>query len=157
LSGTHAELAAVHSESGDCAMSERGEVGKHAGSCHCGTVKFEIEVDATSGMRCNCTVCTKVGLLMGMAKPEGFRILAGERDLSFYEWGAKTAKRYFCKRCGVSCFSRGHLEQLGGDYVCVSFNALDDVDPNDVKAVFWDGRHDNWQAGSRDTPWPIRA
>ena len=54
---------------------------------------------------------------MGMAKPEGFRILAGERDLSFYEWGAKTAKRYFCKRCGVSCFSRGYLEQLGGEYV----------------------------------------
>ena len=72
-------------------------------------------------MRCNCTVCTKVGLLMGMAKPEGFRVLAGERDLSSYEWGAKTAKRYFCKRCGVSCFSRGYLEQLGGEYVCVSF------------------------------------
>jgi len=92
-----------------------------------------------------------------MAKPEGLRILAGERDLSFYEWGAKTAKRYFCNRCGVSCFSRGYLEQLGGDYVCVSFNALDDVDPADVKTVYWDGRHDNWQAGSRDTPWPIRA
>jgi hypothetical protein len=138
-------------------MSERGEVRKHAGSCHCGTVKFEVEVDATSGMRCNCTVCTKVGLLMGMAKPEGLRILAGERDLSFYEWGAKTAKRYFCKRCGVSCFSRGYLEQLGGEYVCLSFNALDDVDPNDVKTVHWDGRHDNWGAGARDTPWPIRA
>ena len=34
-------------------MSERGEVRKHAGSCHCGSVKFEIDVDATSGMRCN--------------------------------------------------------------------------------------------------------
>jgi hypothetical protein len=138
-------------------MSESSDVRKHAGSCHCGSVKFEIEVDATSGMRCNCTVCTKVGVLMGMAKPEGLRILAGERDLSFYEWGAKTAKRYFCKRCGVSCFSRGYLEQLGGDYVCVSFNALDDVDPSDVKMVHWDGRHDNWQAGARDAPWPIRA
>jgi hypothetical protein len=39
----------------------------------------------------------------------------------------------------------------------VSFNALDDIDPSDVKTVFWDGRHDNWQAGSRDTPWPIRV
>ena len=138
-------------------MSEQSAVRKHTGSCHCGAVKFEVEVDATSGMRCNCTVCTKVGLLMGMAKPEGFRILAGERDMSSYEWGAKTAKRYFCKRCGVSCFSRGYLEQLGGEYVCVSFNALEDVDPIDVKTVFWDGRHDNWEAGPRGTPWPIRA
>ncbi len=54
----------------------------------------------------------------------------------------------------MSCFSRGYLEQLGGDYVCVSFNALDDVDPADVKTVYWDGRHDNWQAGARDKPWP---
>jgi hypothetical protein len=138
-------------------MSEQGNVRKHEGSCHCGSVKFEIEIDATSGMRCNCTVCTKVGLLMGMAKPAGFRILAGEENLSFYEWGGKTAKRYFCKRCGVSCFSRGYLEQLGGEYVCVSFNALDDVDPSNVKTVYWDGRHDNWAAGPRDTPWPIRA
>jgi hypothetical protein len=139
----------------EVAMSEQGAVRKHTGSCHCGAVRFEILVDATNGMRCNCSVCTKVGLLMGIAKPEGFRIHAGERDLSSYEWGAKTAKRYFCRRCGVSCFSRGYLEQLGGDYVCVSFNALDDVDPSDVKTVFWDGRHDNWAAGPRATPWPI--
>jgi hypothetical protein len=38
-------------------MSERGNVRQHARGCHCGAVKFEIEVDATSGMRCNCTVC----------------------------------------------------------------------------------------------------
>jgi hypothetical protein len=44
-----------------------------------------------------------------------------------------------------------------GAYVCVSFNALDDVDPGEVKTVHWDGRHNNWQAGARDTPWPIRA
>ena len=91
---------------------------KHVGSCHCGAVKFEADVDATAGMRCNCTVCTKLGGLIAIVKPEAFRLLAGERDSSFYEWGGKTAKRYFCKSCGISCFSRGYLEQLGGDYVC---------------------------------------
>jgi hypothetical protein len=133
------------------------ETRKHAGSCHCGAVKFEVQVDATAGSRCNCTVCTKVGGLTGIVKPEAFRLLSGEQDLSYYEWGWKTAKRYFCKSCGVSCFGRGFLEQVGGDYVSVFFNALDDVDPADVKVTYWDGRHNNWEAGPRETPWPINA
>jgi hypothetical protein len=33
--------------------------------------------------------------------------------------------------------------------------AFDDLDPADVKIGYWDGRHDNWQAGMRDRPWPI--
>jgi hypothetical protein len=131
------------------------EIRNHKGSCHCGAVKFEVRIDATSGSRCNCSVCNKVGALGAIVKPEAFRLLSGEQSLSFYEWGGKTAKRYFCKTCGVTCFSRGHLEQVGGDYVSVNFNALDDVDPADVKVTYWDGRHNNWEGGARDTPWPI--
>jgi len=26
-----------------------------------------------------------------------------------------------------------------------------------VKVGHWDGRHDNWQGGLRDTPWPSRS
>jgi hypothetical protein len=128
---------------------------RHAGSCHCGAVKFEVSVDATSGSRCNCTVCTKVGALSTIVKPDAFRLLAGEDQLSAYEWGFKTAKRYFCRHCGVSAFGRGYLEQLGGEYVSVNLNALDDVDPAHVKVGYWDGRHDNWAGGMRSAPWPI--
>lgn len=130
---------------------------KHAGSCHCGAVKFEATVDTTAGGSCNCSICTKLGAVTGIVKPDAFRLLSGEKNLSFYEWGGKTAKRYFCKTCGITCFSRGFLEQIGGDYVSVNFNALDDVDPADVKVSYWDGRHNNWQAGMRDKPWPINA
>jgi len=80
-----------------------------------------------------------------------------ESDLSTYAWGGKTATRYFCKHCGVHCFARGNLPQLGGDYVSINLNALDEVDPRDVKVVYWDGRHDNWQAGPRDIAWPVVA
>lgn len=131
-------------------------VRKHPGSCHCGAVKFEAVVDASSGSRCNCSVCTKVAALGTIVRPDAFRLLGGERNLTTYEWGGKTAQRYFCKTCGVSCFSRGHLAQLGGDFVALNLNALDDVDPGEVKVGHRDGRHDNWQAGLRDRPWPIR-
>lgn len=130
-------------------------VRKHVGSCHCGAVKFEAQVDTASGSACNCTVCTKVAMIGTIVRPDAFTLLSGERNLSAYEWGHKTAKRYFCKTCGVTCFSRGHLEQLGGDYVSLNLNALDDIDLGEVKVGYWDGRHNNWQAGMRDTPWPI--
>ena len=82
----------------------------HIGSCHCGAVKFEARVDATAGTACNCSVCTKVGAIGTIVRPDAFTLLSGERNLSAYEWGGRTAKRYFCKTCGVTCFSRGHLE-----------------------------------------------
>jgi hypothetical protein len=39
----------------------------------------------------------------------------------------------------------------------VTLNCLDGVDPNAVAVQYWDGRHDNWAAGPRATPWPIAA
>ena len=90
-------------------------------------------------------------------KPEAFTVLAGQDHLSMYEWGGKIAQRYFCKTCGVHGFARGHLAELGGDYVSVNLNALDDVDTTSMNMIYWDGRHNNWHAGPRPTPWPIAA
>ncbi len=130
-------------------------VRKHAGSCDCGAVRFEAMVDTSAASRCNCSICNKVGQLGAIVKPDAFTLLAGEESLSSYEWGGKTAKRFFCKHCGIHCFARGHLEQVGGDYVSLSFLALDDVDPGDLEVSHWDGRHNNWMAGKRAAPWPI--
>jgi hypothetical protein len=127
----------------------------HKGSCHCGAVRFEATVDATRGSRCNCTVCTKVSGLNTHGRPDSLKILEGESELTVYEWGFKTGKRYFCKHCGVTVFGRGDIPELGGAYVSINLNALDDVDPAAVAVQYWDGRHNNWDAGTRDTPWPI--
>jgi hypothetical protein len=135
--------------------TSKSAVKKHPGSCHCGAVRFEIEVDASAGTRCNCTVCTKLGVVGAMVKPPAFALLSGEGSLSSYEWGGKVAKRFFCSTCGAHLFGRGHLEQLGGDFVSVNLNCLDDVEIGEVTITHWDGRHDNWQAGARPAPWPI--
>lgn len=131
----------------------------HSGGCHCGAVRFDVELGASlGGGRCNCTVCAKIGQTGAIVKPNAFTLRAGESNLGRYEWGAKISTRFFCKTCGIHCFGRGHLAQLGGDYVSVNLNCLDDVDVNDpdaVKIVYWDGRHNNWEAGPRPTPWPV--
>jgi hypothetical protein len=132
-------------------------VQRHSGGCHCGAIRFEVSVDTSHGSRCNCSICNKVGQLGAIVKPEAFTLLAGTDSITEYAWGMKIGQRSFCKHCGVHCFGRGHLAQLGGDYVSVNFNALDNVDPLDVTVTHWDGRHDNWQAGPRSAPWPIVA
>ncbi|HEY8073894.1 MAG TPA: GFA family protein [Labilithrix sp.] len=128
---------------------------KHTGSCHCGAVRYEVDIEGARMSRCNCTICTKTAITGGIVKPSAFTLLRGEGDLGTYEWGMKVAKRHFCKHCGIHLFGRGHLEVLGGDFVSVNVNTLDDLDPWKVDVVFWDGRHDNWQAGPRKEPWPI--
>jgi hypothetical protein len=129
---------------------------KYEGSCHCGAVKFEVVADLEEGAgRCNCSVCTKISPTGKIVKPDAFTLLAGEDSLSTYVWGAKISQRFFCKHCGVHCFGRGHLEQIGGDYVSVNANCLEGVDPNALTITYWDGRHNNWQGGPRSTPWPI--
>jgi hypothetical protein len=129
----------------------------HQGSCHCGTVRFEAELDLSTGSRCNCSICTKIPTVNAITRPDGLRITAGESELATYAWGGRTATRYFCRRCGTHCFLRGDLPELGGAYASVSVSALDDVDPNLLTLVHWDGRHDNWGAGPRATPWLIFA
>lgn len=138
-------------------MHQATNMTKHQGSCHCGAVKFEATFELPFGTRCNCTICTKTMYTGAMCKPDGFRLLAGESELSGYAWGHKVATRYFCKHCGIHVFGRGHLPELGGDYVSINVNVLDDVDPNTLGVVHWDGRHNNWHAGPRPQPWPVFA
>ena len=145
-------MDAKHESAG---TSKAGGARKHVGSCHCGSVRFEVEIDATTGSRCNCSICTKVGPTGGIVKPHAFKLLAGAESLSTYEWGAKMSKRFFCKHCGVHCYGSGHLAELGGDFVSVNLNCLDGVELSQAKVSYWDGRHNNWQAGVRSTPWPI--
>ena len=124
----------------------------HTGSCHCGAVRFEVVVDASSGTRCNCTVCTKTHVTGARATPGALTVTQGREDLGGYK--TQHATRHFCKHCGVQLYGDGYVEEIGGDFLSVNLNALDDIDHSKVKVAYWDGRHDNWQAGMRDAPWP---
>ncbi len=135
--------------------SAKGSTKKHAGGCHCGAVRFEVTIDTSAGTRCNCSICTKTAQLGASVKPDAFKLTAGKDSLSEYVWGSKIGQRHFCKQCGIHCFGTGHLEQLGGDFVSVNFNCLDDFDPLETNVTYWDGRHNNWAAGARNAPWPI--
>lgn len=129
--------------------------GKHQGSCLCGEVRFEVELDLSKGSRCNCTVCTKLGVVGSIVKPAALTLLCAEANLASWTRTPDIGSRYFCARCHAYCFSRGQLEFLGGAFVSVNLNCIEGFDVSRAEIGYWDGRHDNWSAGPRPAPWPI--
>lgn len=47
----------------------------YLGSCHCGAVRFEADLDLTQNTtRCNCSVCRRNRFWTAVTKADGFRL-----------------------------------------------------------------------------------
>lgn len=101
----------------------------YQGSCHCGTVKFEVrnQEGLNNLMRCNCSLCRRRGAIMATAKISDLVITAGEEQLTLYQWNTRIAKHYFCSLCGIyTHHQRRRLpDQIGFNVACLEGIDLD--------------------------------
>ena len=51
-------------------------------SCHCGRVRFRIRADLGTIGECNCSICTKKGILHLPVSLDRFELLCGQEELT---------------------------------------------------------------------------
>ena len=113
----------------------------HAGGCHCGRVRFEVDAPANIvADECNCSICSKTAYLHLIVPRRAFRLLSGDDAIETYTFNTGAARHTFCRHCGVKSFytPRSHPEGLSVNVRC--------LDPASIASLTikpFDGR--NWE------------
>jgi hypothetical protein len=114
----------------------------YEGGCHCGRVRFRAQADFATMGECNCTICTKKGILHLVVPLDRFTVLQGEDDLTNYQFGSHVAKHTFCRHCGIHAF---YVPRSDPDKVSVNARCIDGIDQATLHpSRFFDGQH--WEA-----------
>lgn len=116
-------------------------------SCHCSRVAIEVQIDLTqSSYRCNCSICRRNRFWPAVARPEQFRMLSGESELTRYIFGSGRNHHFFCRHCGVRVFGVGNDTPIGTMYG-INIGCLEGVDEAELSRIpitYVDGLHDRW-------------
>ena len=116
-----------------------GEAKTYGGGCHCGRVRYEVEMTLGKVISCNCSICSKTGTLLAFVPAEQFTLLSGEDALTDYQFNKNVIHHLFCNTCGVRSFARG--KDPSGKKVCaVNTRCLDDVDASTLDTMQYDGK-----------------
>ncbi len=98
--------------------------GTQTGSCHCGTVVFEI--DLPNGLdeltRCNCSMCARRGAIVTPVELSALRIVKGGDALTLYQFNTRVAEHYFCSICGIYTHHkrRANPNQYAVNVACIA-------------------------------------
>jgi len=120
----------------------------YRGSCHCGAVTFEADLDLTQpSFRCNCTICRRNRFWAAVARPEAFRLLTGAEALTEYRFNTKKNQHLFCRHCGVRAFGIGNETPIGKMYG-INIGCLEGVSEEELSRIpvsYVDGLNERWQ------------
>jgi hypothetical protein len=98
----------------------------YRGTCHCGAVRFQIGTNFPELTMCDCSICRRKNALMVKVHESQFQLLAGEDQLTEYQFHTRTARHYFCKVCGIYPF---HRKRVTPDHYGINVHCLEGFDP----------------------------
>ena len=121
------------------------------GSCHCGTIRYEVDRLGPGLGNCYCITCRKthaaVFVTTTRVAREDFRWIAGQDRLKGYE-SSPGKTRYFCSNCGCHIVA----DRPEQPYVILRAASLDE-DPGRRPAVsIWTSHAAPWCEAAAETP-----
>lgn len=112
----------------------------YTGGCHCGAVRYSVDMEIKSVVSCNCSLCSKRGWLLAFTTPEHFRLESGEDTLTTYRFNKHVVNHQFCKICGQQSFARG-TDPSGAESIAINVRCLDGVDTDSFPVTKFDGKN----------------
>jgi hypothetical protein len=103
-------------------------------------VRFEVLAPAKlTLLDCNCSICCMSGYLHLLVPVKDFTLISGERQLTAYRFGTRTAEHTFCCMCGIKPFYVPRADPFSRS---INARCLDAGPGSDAEIVKFDGR--NW-------------
>ena len=116
-----------------------GEARNLQGELSLRSVRYSVSTDLEQVIACNCSICSKKGLLLTFVSPEAFRLEAGEESLQDYRFNKHVIHHLFCRTCGVQPFARG-VGPGGAEMVAVNVRCLNGLDPGSLRPTPFNGK-----------------
>jgi hypothetical protein len=110
----------------------------YKGSCQCGAVTFEADLDLDQTITCNCSRCQRLGSVLTFVARDKLDVTSGLDQLTEYTFNKHVIKHQFCKVCGIQPFGWA-MGPDGKPAAAVNVNCLEGIDPRTLKPHHYDG------------------
>ncbi|QQA44172.1 GFA family protein [Pelagovum pacificum] len=110
----------------------------YTGSCQCGGIRYEVDVDINQSVTCNCSRCQRLGSVLAFTSRDKFTLLTPEADTTEYLFNERRISHRFCPVCGIEPFAYGEMPD-GAKMAAVNVNCLEGVDPRALTPHHVDG------------------
>lgn len=105
-------------------MSTNSGDGLLNGSCHCGSVRLEVARSPGHIIKCNCSICVRLGALWPHYESALVKIAGHPQNTSSYVWGQATLRTIRCNTCGCVTHWEAITPNAGAE-VGVNMNNFD--------------------------------
>lgn len=69
-------------------------------TCHCGSLRLEVDTPPESVTSCNCSICRRYGVLWAYYHPSAVRLVPADASTDSYACHQKTQLFHRCPTCG---------------------------------------------------------
>jgi hypothetical protein len=111
----------------------------YQGSCHCGRTRFEVQGEIGTVIDCNCSHCSRKGVLWWFVPRQAMTLKTDETELSSYFFNKHVIQHKFCPTCGCQPFGLG-TDPAGNPTAAINARCLEGVEINKLKRMAYDGR-----------------